>query len=90
VAILPIAAVYVAANYFFGSYQRVWRYAGSLKVTSVIGAVGVTTILLPAVNFLWTGERLLPLSIPISGGIFTLAAFSAVRYRWRILTGLLW
>ena len=88
--ILPIAVVYVAANYLFGLYQRVWRYASSLEVTSIIGAVGVTTVLLTAVNFLWTGERLLPLSIPISGGIFTLAAFSAVRYRQRLFTGLLW
>ena len=30
------------------------------------------------------------MSIPISGGIFTLAAFTAVRYRRRLFTGLLW
>lgn len=90
VTILPIAAAYVTANYFFGLYQRVWRYASSLEVTSIIGAVGLTTALLTAVNLLWIGERPLPLSIPISGGIFTLAAFAAVRYRQRLVTGLLW
>ncbi|MDA0987598.1 MAG: nucleoside-diphosphate sugar epimerase/dehydratase [Chloroflexi bacterium] len=30
------------------------------------------------------------MSIPISGGIFTLAAFAGVRYRQRLITGLLW
>ena len=90
VAILPIGVAYVTANYFFGLYQRVWRYASSLEVTAIIGSVGVTTVLIMAIDLIWPGERPLPLSIPISGGIFTLAAFSAVRYRQRLLTGLLW
>ena len=88
--ILPIVVAYIAANYFFGLYQRVWRYASSLEVSAIIGSVGVTTVLLTAADLLWAGERPLPLSIPISGGIFTLAALTAVRYRRRLLTGLLW
>jgi FlaA1/EpsC-like NDP-sugar epimerase len=90
VAILPIGAAYITANYFFGLYQRVWRYASSLEVTAIIGSAGVTSVLLMAIDLLWTGDRPLPLSIPISGGIFTLAAFTAVRYRRRLFTGLLW
>ena len=31
VTIVPIGVVYVTANYFFGLYQRVWRYASSLE-----------------------------------------------------------
>ena len=88
--ILPIGVAYIAANYFFGLYQRVWRYASSLEVSAIIGSVGVTTVLLTAADLLWLGERPLPLSIPISGGIFTLAALTAVRYQRRLLTGLLW
>ncbi|MBI4282604.1 MAG: polysaccharide biosynthesis protein [Chloroflexi bacterium] len=90
VVILPIGMAYVAANYFFGLYHRVWRYASSLEVTSIIGAVGAATALLTAANFFWAGARPLPLSVPISGGIFTLAAFAGVRYRQRLITGLLW
>ena len=66
VTILPIGVVYVTANYFFGLYQRVWRYASSLEITVIIGAVGVTTVLFTAANVLWPGERPFPLSIPIS------------------------
>jgi FlaA1/EpsC-like NDP-sugar epimerase len=90
VTILPIGAAYVVVNFFFGLYQRVWRYASSLEVTAILGSVGVTTVLLTAVDLFWIGERPLPLSIPISGGIFTLAAFAGVRYRQRLFTGLLW
>lgn len=90
VVMLPIGVAYVAANYFFGLYHRVWRYASSLEVTSVIGAVGVATVLLTLANLFWAGARPLPLSVPISGGIFTLAAFAGVRYRQRLITGLLW
>ena len=90
VTILPIGVAYLTANYFFGLYQRVWRYASSLEVTAIVGSVGVTTVLIMAIDLIWPGERPLPLSIPISGGIFTLAAFTAVRYRRRLFTGLLW
>lgn len=89
-SILPISTAYIATNYFFGLYQRVWRYASSMEIISIIGAVAIATLFLTTINIFWSTNRPLPLSVPISGGIFTMAAFSAVRYRWRLLTGLLW
>ena len=52
VAILPIGVAYITANFFFGLYQRVWRYASSLEVTAIMDSAGITTVLLASADLL--------------------------------------
>jgi len=86
----PIAMVYVASNYFFGLYNRLWRYASSQEVISILGSVAVSTLILGVIDLSLIRQRPLPLSVILMGGVLTLAAFTAIRYRQRLITGFLW
>lgn len=87
--ILAVAGVYCLFNVIFGLYGRIWLYASSEEIISIIEAVATSTLLIAAVDLLWLGIRPLPLSVILMGGLFTLGASAVVRYRARLIAGFL-
>jgi FlaA1/EpsC-like NDP-sugar epimerase len=87
-AFIPLAVLaYVALNYLFGLYHRIWRYAGAEEVVPISASAGVSTLIVLLLDLFWPQERPLPLSTVLLGGFFSLAGFVAVRYRQRLVTG---
>jgi FlaA1/EpsC-like NDP-sugar epimerase len=87
--ILAIAGVYCLFNGLFGLYGRIWLYASSEEIVSIIEAVATSTLLVAAADLLWPGMRPLPLSVVLMGGLMTLGAFAVLRYRARLIAGFL-
>jgi FlaA1/EpsC-like NDP-sugar epimerase len=87
--ILAVLLTYVLVNAALGLYNRIWRYASSEEIVSIVESVAVSTLLVTVANVLWKGVRPFPLSVVLAGGLFTLGGFAATRYRARLLTGLL-
>lgn len=80
--------VYLAANYVFGIYRRAWRYASGQESVTLFFSVMTATAVLFAIG-LTERTRDLPLGAVIFGGIFTFMLMAAVRYRRRLLRGVL-
>ncbi len=87
--ILAIAGFYCLFNGLFGLYGRIWLCASSEEIVSIIEAVATSTLLVAAVDLLWSGMRPLPLSVVLMGGLVTLSAFAVLRYRARLIAGFL-
>jgi len=81
--------IYCLVNYLLRLYQQIWKYASAQEVITIIESVSISTVVLAMVNFLWDTERVLPMGVIFIGGFLTLGAFTLVRYRWRLVTGLL-
>src|SRR5262249_36367025 len=89
--ILPLVVLYVGVNYLRQLHRRAWRYASAQEVFSIFGATALTTALVAiADTALAAPWRPFPLSVVLLGGFFTFSGFVAVRYRARLLSGLLW
>ncbi len=88
-SILVIAGLYLLFNGLFGLYARIWLYASTDEIVSIIESVVISTLLIAAVDLLWPGERPLPLSVVLAGGFFVLAGFVLIRYRARLVRGFL-
>lgn len=88
-AILPVAGIYVAANYAWGLHRHVWRYAGPSELLPIAGAAGTSTFIATTVDLLvdLRGERPLPLSVVLVGGFLAFVGFVLVRYRGRLVSG---
>lgn len=84
--VLFIAFVYCFVNYLFGIYRCVWRYASAQEVACIFASAVLSTLLLAIIDMLWLSPPL-PIGVVFLGGFFTLAGFTAVRYRWRLVTG---
>ncbi len=82
-----IVLFFVGANHAFGNYHRLWRYASAQEVMSIIFATMTGTLLTLAYDTLLGPFPHLPLSSVAFGGFFCLVAFTAVRYRRRLLRG---
>ncbi len=87
--VLMIALVYCLFNGLYGLYGRIWHYASSEDLMPLIESVAVSTLLVAAVDLLWRRQRPLPLSVVLAGGLFTLGAFAATRYRSQLFRGFL-
>ncbi len=70
--ILAIAGVCCLLKELFGLYGRIWLHAGSEEIVSIIEAVATSTLLVAAVDLLWSGVRRLPLSVILMGSMMTL------------------
>ena len=87
---IPIIAIlYCLFNYLFGLYEPLWRYASAREVAGIFSSTITSTVLLLIAFILWNIERPIPLSVIITGGIFTTGAFTTIRYRKRLLTGMM-
>jgi FlaA1/EpsC-like NDP-sugar epimerase len=87
---LPIVIfTYVLTNYFFGLYHYLWRYTSASEVLTIAIAAATSTVCLLLYSLLWVTQRPVPLSVVGLGGIVSGGLFTAVRYRQRLLTGLM-
>jgi FlaA1/EpsC-like NDP-sugar epimerase/lipopolysaccharide/colanic/teichoic acid biosynthesis glycosyltransferase len=82
--------VKLAAFYYFGLYDRYWRYAGLLEVPGLAAAVGVATgILTGLVLIVQDGlgpvELAVPRTLPVIDGLLTGLAVTLPRYGLRFL-----
>ena len=84
--LLPaIVAIHLAANFVFGLYGRMWRYASVLEARRVLlsgGAAGVLVVSLGAIY--GRGGRPLPLTVIVFGTFLAVVAFGAVRFQSRL------
>ena len=88
-SVLFITGVYLLFNGLFGLYARIWLYASTDEIVSIIESVVISTLLIATVDLLWPGERPLPLSVVLAGGFFALTGFVLSRYRARLLRAFL-
>src|SRR5690349_3850079 len=62
--LIPIAAAYLVSNHVWSLNRRVWKYASGLEVLMIFTSVGLTTMLLLAVDVLvgaFSAARLVPI-----------------------------
>lgn len=89
---LPILAAAILTAIFLqmnGAYKHIWQLTSGREVHVLVeAAVGAGGVLLIAA-FVIT-PRPLPLSVIIVGQLLSLLAFTAFRYRARLLSGLRW
>jgi FlaA1/EpsC-like NDP-sugar epimerase len=89
VAVPVILPIYWVMNLLFGLYRRLWRYTSVQEVVTIIGSAATSTLVVLGLNLLWLAERPIPLSVVSLGGILSSGAFTTIRYRQRLLTGLM-
>src|SRR5439155_26064397 len=77
--------VHLEANYLFGLYGQMWRYAGVQEARRALLAGASATIVVVGLD-LWpvAGGRRLPVSTGVMGGILAVAAFGAIRFQSRL------
>lgn len=85
-----VALVYVLSSAIFGLYNRMWQYASSQEVLSILAAGGAGTLAILIADLLWRTERLIPLSVVLIGGVLTTGGLVVLRYRQRLVSGTLW
>ncbi|NDJ76747.1 MAG: polysaccharide biosynthesis protein [Chloroflexi bacterium] len=79
----------LGALYIAGAYHRIWSRTSGHEVIVIIKGVGLETVVLLAVD-LSVSPRPMPLSVILIGNLLSLMGFVAVRYRSRLISGLLW
>jgi len=82
-----VVLVYVVTNYLFRLYHRIWRYASAQEVIAIAVSAVIATLVTVIADVLWPAGQPLPISTVLLGGFFSLAGFTAIRYRWRLVTG---
>jgi FlaA1/EpsC-like NDP-sugar epimerase len=75
--------------YIFGVYNRIWSQTSGHGISIIIGAVSYSLIVMMAVAFL-VEPRWLPISVIVLGNVLALGGLVAVRYRSRLISGILW
>jgi FlaA1/EpsC-like NDP-sugar epimerase len=77
-----VVLVHLLANYLFGLYGQMWRYASVQEARRLVLA-GTLALGLVLAGTLWLG-RPLPLSVAILGAALTLMGSGAVRFQSRL------
>ncbi len=88
-AIPPVILLYCSVNIFFGLYAHLWRYENANAVFTIVTSVATSTIILFMVALLGNLRLNLPLGVVLLNGLLSIETFTAVRYRQRLLTGIL-
>ena len=84
-AYLPvIALVHILANYLFGLYGQMWRYASVQEARRVVLAATAAGALIVVANGLIVRPQPLPLSVVILGAGLSLMGFGAIRFESRL------
>jgi FlaA1/EpsC-like NDP-sugar epimerase len=84
-----VILLYCIMNIPFGLYGHLWRYASAQEVVPIVGSTATSTALLLLTILATNTGRPIPLSVIILSGFFTVGTFTVVRYRQRLLTGLM-
>jgi FlaA1/EpsC-like NDP-sugar epimerase len=80
-----VVVLHISANYVFGLYGQMWRYASVQEARRVVLAA-LTAGIVVIVGANWLGERVryLPLSVLILGAVLSLVGFGAIRFQSRL------
>lgn len=82
---LPIAvALTLVVNAVVGLYGQLWRHASIVEARQLAAAGSITTALLVLVELL--GERRVPYSVVILGGLVATALMAALRFQSRLFS----
>jgi FlaA1/EpsC-like NDP-sugar epimerase len=87
--ILFAALITVIMLYLFGVYQRIWARTSGHGAVVIINAVATSTLII-SLTALLVDPRPLPLSVTFIGGLLSLAGFVSVRFRSRLVSGVVW
>ena len=81
-----VAALHLFANYAFGLYGQMWRYASidEARRLALAGAASFLMIMLGGGLLTLTGPRPLPLSTVVLGCGLSVVAFGAIRFQSRL------
>lgn len=85
-----LVITYAFCNSIFGLYNRIWRHASSQDALNIIAATMTGTAVVFVSNLLWGEYHPIPMSVILVGGLIVLAAFIALRFRSRLLSGIVW
>ena len=87
--ILAAAFITVAMLYAFGVYRRIWsRTSGHGIVVIINGVASATLVIVTAALIIQ--PRPLPLSVIFIANLLAMVGFVGVRYRSRLISGLVW
>ena len=88
-SVLPLVVImYLFANAVLGLYNRIWEYSSAQEAISILGARLLGTLGVLITNLLRGEDRPIPLSVVLIGGAGLTVAFAILRYRSRLLPGL--
>ena len=85
-----IIFIYCLNCAIFGLYERIWHYASSQEALDILGAGGLATLVLVLIDLPWGPQRPIPISVVLMGGLLSTLGLVAIRYRQRLVTGVLW
>lgn len=74
--------VHLAANWIFGLYSAIWRYASLNEARRVLGAGFLSIAILSVFSLI--DRSAVPLSLPIVGGVFVTASIGLLRFQSRL------
>ena len=81
---LPLLVLlHLSANYVFGLYGQMWRYASIEEARRVVWA-GLTALVLVIGGWFLLGPYPLPRSVVVAGGVLSLIGFGALRFQNRL------
>lgn len=81
---LPLLVLlHLAANYVFGLYGQMWRYASIEEARRVVWA-GLTALVLVIGGWFLLGPYPLPRSVVAAGGVLSFVGFGALRFQNRL------
>ncbi len=81
-----VLVVHLGANWLFGLYGRIWRYAGIEEARQVVLSALASLVVLAALRPLWRLLRLelVPLQVVLVGCVFVTMAMGALRFHSRL------
>jgi FlaA1/EpsC-like NDP-sugar epimerase len=83
--VLVASAVYVLGHWLFGVYDIVNRYIGLVQAVRIAQVTAGAGLLLLVIDRFWPGHtHPVPLTVVLIGNIFTLVAFTGIRFYSRI------
>lgn len=85
-----IALTFTFVNQICGLQHSMWSCASGQEVIGILLSTVLSTALLLTINGLGPWGLSFPLEMILLSGFFAFVAFTAARYRSRLITGLLW
>ena len=78
-----VALVHLGANYVFGLYGQIWRYASVQEARRVVLAGAAAGALLAGTT-MFLEHRPIPISVAVAGAGLSLMGFGAIRFQSRL------
>jgi FlaA1/EpsC-like NDP-sugar epimerase len=80
-----VILLHLLANYLFGLYGQMWRYASVQEARRVLLAgLAASSLILGATLLVSEGVRPLPLGVVLFGGVVSIMGFGALRFQSRL------